>query len=281
MKLLATLLILVGNALAWPTAAAQTAVEARDAAMREQFRAAYAAATAGAVAADDAALREYVLYPYLRAARIEQALGRAEGVWHDTDVAAAEFLQETGLTPVAQALRRAWLASLARRESWAAFLDHYDRSAATLALECQQFNARIARERDRRARGRDPRSLAHGQSIAERMRALIPMAACAARAPRRARRPARRAPARQRQRIVRPHDRRAAANGRGCTAARARRLHREPRPDARCADREPSRLVPAEVVLEAWSRLARNAPEEALASVHPRERTNDDARGRG
>ncbi len=101
---------------------------------------------AGVVAADDAALRAYVLYPYLRAARIEQALGRAEGVWHDTDVAAAEFLQETGTTPVAQALRRAWLASLARRESWAAFIDHYDPSAATLALECQQFNARIARE---------------------------------------------------------------------------------------------------------------------------------------
>lgn len=129
---------LVALAAATPSAAA----DATDA--RERFRAAYAAAVAGR-AADDEALRDYVLYPYLRAVRIERALEHAQGAWHSTDDAAAEFLATTGEQPAALVLRRAWLASLARRASWGAYLEHYDPAAATTALECQRFNARIAR----------------------------------------------------------------------------------------------------------------------------------------
>src|SRR6185312_14886582 len=84
-----------------------------DAAVREQFRAAYAAAAIGVDTTDDAA---------------------------------AEFLAEAGDAPVALLLRRAWLVSLARRESWEAFLAQYETAAATPALECQRLNARIARE---------------------------------------------------------------------------------------------------------------------------------------
>src|SRR5262245_53485743 len=53
--------------------------ESAEAAVREQFRLAYAAAGLGVETIDDEALRGYVLYPYLQAARLERALARAQG----------------------------------------------------------------------------------------------------------------------------------------------------------------------------------------------------------
>lgn len=119
--------------------------EATDA-VRGEFRAAYAAASAGGdlEVRDSESLRAYVLYPYLRAARIDRALTRAQGAWHEADAAAEAFLSETDSAPVARTLRRAWLTSLARRTSWQAFLEHYDARVASTALECERFNARIA-----------------------------------------------------------------------------------------------------------------------------------------
>jgi soluble lytic murein transglycosylase len=116
------------------------------AALRARFRASYEAAIAGVAHEDDRELRSYVLYPYLRAARLEYALSRAQGTWETADTATAELLVETVGQPLALATRRAWLTSLARRASWAAFLEHYDGAATTPALECQRFNARIARD---------------------------------------------------------------------------------------------------------------------------------------
>ena len=268
MKLLAVLSILVGNALAWPTAAAQTAVE-DDAAMREQFRAAYAAANTGVVADDDTALRAYVLYPYLRAARIEQALGLAEGSWHDSDVAAAEFLKETGTTPVAQGLRRTWLASLARRESWAAFIDHYDPSAATLALECQQFNARIAREETAGLAAAIRARWLTGNRLPSECEPAFQWLSAQGELPD--------ALVAKRAELLLDNGnasfaRTIAARLPGDAAAplleRADFIENPARMlDALLGD--PNRLVPAEVVLEAWSRLARNAPEEALPRFTP------------
>src|SRR5262245_6344964 len=133
-------LALIACGAALPLAAAEDA----DPAVREQFRAAYAAAATGP-AADEEALRGYVLYPYLRAARISQELQRTQDAWTATDIAAASFLAETGDAPIARTLHRTWLSSLANRESWEAFLRHYDEAVATPALECQRFNARIAR----------------------------------------------------------------------------------------------------------------------------------------
>ena len=75
--------------------------------------------TPASYADDDEALRAYVLYPYLRAARLERALARAQGAWHETDVAAAEFLAGDGRRARRAGTRRTWLASLARRASWA------------------------------------------------------------------------------------------------------------------------------------------------------------------
>jgi soluble lytic murein transglycosylase len=112
--------------------------------LRARFRAAYAAADSSQVAVDDAELQSYLLYPYLRAARIERALGGAASAWNAADDAALALVTEQGTLPVGAALRRSWLTSLARRELWQAYLDHYDAAVATVALECQYWNARIA-----------------------------------------------------------------------------------------------------------------------------------------
>ena len=250
--------------LAWAAiAAAQT--EAGVTAVREQFRAAYAAAAIGLDAAgDDDALRAYVLYPYLRAARIERALARAEGSWHEADRAAAGFVAEAGDAPVARALRRAWLTSLARRGSWEAFLDRYDAAAATPALECEYFNARVARKdtgglpaaiRARWLTGhrlpsecesafqwlRDQGQLP-AELVAQRVELLLDNGQAAF------------------ARVI------AARLSREAAAPLLERAAFIERP-ARMLDvltHDATREVPAAVVLEAWERLARNAPEEAL-----------------
>jgi soluble lytic murein transglycosylase len=259
------LVVVCGLASATVGPAAEAETEAADAAVRQQFRAAYAAAAGLEDAGDDDTLRAYVLYPYLRAARIERALGRASGAWHEADLAAAGFLAEAGDAPVARALHRAWLASLARRASWEAFLDRYDAAAATPALECEHFNARIARNdsaglavaiRARwltgyrlpseceaafqwlRDRGELPTEL-----VAKRVELLLDNGQAAF------------------ARIV-------AARLPGEAAAplleRASFIERPARMlDALTGD--PNREVPAAVVLEAWSRLARNAPDDALS----------------
>jgi soluble lytic murein transglycosylase len=247
------------------TAAAQRSdAEARDAALREQFIAAYAAANAGLTSNDDEPLRGYILYPYLGAARIEAALRAADGPWHEADAAAREFLATSGTAPVALALRRAWLASLARRESWAAFLGEFDAAAASKALECQHFNARIARGEtaglvaEVRARWRTASRLpaecedafqwlrAAGELpealVAERVELLLDggntsfARVVAARLPKNAA-----APLLERAAFI-EHP--------------ARML------DTLLGD--PSREVPAGIVLDAWTRLARSAPEAAL-----------------
>jgi soluble lytic murein transglycosylase len=136
--------------------AAQPATESATplAAIRQEFAAAYAAATdpAASGAVDSPSLQGYVLYPYIQAARIERALEKAGaapaaipavGAADSADDRALQFLSAHGGEPVALILRRAWLASLARRGQWQALVDHYDPSAATVALECQRLNARI------------------------------------------------------------------------------------------------------------------------------------------
>ena len=262
------------------SAAASRADTEANAAVREQFRTAYAAAAAGIEADDPAALRAYVLYPYLRAARIERALERAQGAWGEADVAAAEFLERAGSAPLALPLRRAWLSSLARRASWRAFVDRYDAAAATPALECQHFNARIA-----------VRETA-GLSAAVRARWLTGY-----------RLPGECEPVFQWLRAERDLPDELVAervallldNGQASFArVVAGRLPREvaaPLLERAAFIENPRRMLDAlihgshgdaaeEVVLEAWSRLARNAPAEALARyarVAERAPTSEDA----
>lgn len=97
---------------------------------------------------DSASLQRYVLYPYLQAARLEQAL-RAAG----TAVPAAldgqieAFVRARDAEPVSQTLRRRWLASLAERAKWQDFLAFHREAADGATLRCQSFTARIELQR--------------------------------------------------------------------------------------------------------------------------------------
>ena len=114
--------------------------------VRRDFQSAYAAVATsdpGAAVADSDALRNYPLYPYLQAARLQRRL---------TDPAAARdiaaFLEANGDQPVARSLRRSWLMELALRKQWDAFLAAYREDLDdTAAARCNALAARIALER--------------------------------------------------------------------------------------------------------------------------------------
>ncbi len=114
---------------------------------RADFKQAYARVDAGASeAADRASLRQYVLYPYLQAARIRAELTRNPAPSEQVDDAAATFLKRHGEEPVSRTLRSAWLTSLAKRAQWSKFLDFYTPSNDD-ALSCFELTARIEMQR--------------------------------------------------------------------------------------------------------------------------------------
>src|ERR1700732_656362 len=85
---------------------------------RKAFQEAYARVSANIpeTAADDSeGLKTYPLYPYLVAARIQQALSGNAASLAGADKQAADFIAAYGQVPVSRGLRRAWLDSLARR----------------------------------------------------------------------------------------------------------------------------------------------------------------------
>lgn len=135
-------LLTLGLAAAAPVPAQ---VEEPSAALRAEFLLAYNLARAGAPALPESgALRSYILYPYLEATRLSHALVRAGPDWSDHDDAARELLARYDGEPVTFNLRAAWLSSLARRELWPALREHYRADAADAALRCQNLRARIA-----------------------------------------------------------------------------------------------------------------------------------------
>ena len=101
---------------------------------------------------DPPTLRQYPLYSYLVAARLTRQLALALPAAGDTtlpglpiDDAITAFLAQEQDRPVARALRREWLSSLAERRLWSRFLENYDASRdSSIALQCQAFAARIA-----------------------------------------------------------------------------------------------------------------------------------------
>jgi soluble lytic murein transglycosylase len=113
------------------------------AAQRAEFQQAWSQLSAAAPAADSATLQRYVLFPYLQAARLEQALGAAGTTVADSlDRQVASFLRAHEDQPVARELRRRWLTSLAARGRWQELLSfHRDNDEA--ALRCLGFAARI------------------------------------------------------------------------------------------------------------------------------------------
>jgi len=113
---------------------------------RKAFQEAYSRATANigdSGASDSESLKSYPLYPYLQAARIQQALSAGGGDMDQVDQRAAEFLAVYGQQPVTRNVRHAWLDSLARRAQWNQFLAVYRDAGASDAARCQSFNARI------------------------------------------------------------------------------------------------------------------------------------------
>ena len=137
----------VALALLCGTAAYSAGTAASYAETRKSFQDAYARATTSvteAGEADSESLKNYPLYPYLQAARIQQALGSTDAAsLSQADKRAGDFIAVYGQQPVTRSLRRAWLDSLARRSLWNQFLAVYRDAGASDATRCQSFNARI------------------------------------------------------------------------------------------------------------------------------------------
>src|SRR5690606_28519908 len=96
-----------------------------------------------------AGLQDYVLFPYLQAARLEHALRQAgSNVPATLDAGISSFLRTRHDEPVAQDLRRNWLASLAARSRWEDFLAFHDEARDGAALRCHGFTARIELRRE-------------------------------------------------------------------------------------------------------------------------------------
>jgi len=117
---------------------------------REAFQRAYAQAVAGGASLqqhDSETLRTHPLYAYVQAARIRSALAEAGADLTAADRHAREFLEHYDREPVGRELRHVWLASLARRELWQTYLDHYRHDLADDAQQCHSYTARIVLNR--------------------------------------------------------------------------------------------------------------------------------------
>jgi soluble lytic murein transglycosylase len=90
---------------------------------------------------DSAALKNYAIYSYLVAARLRRDLTLRPD--ENLDAAADTFLQDHPGQPVARALRKDWLTSLAQRRRWDWFLP---RSSDVLdpPLVCDRLQARLS-----------------------------------------------------------------------------------------------------------------------------------------
>jgi soluble lytic murein transglycosylase len=90
---------------------------------------------------DSPALAAYPLHDYLTAARLKRDLAQAPG--NDFDAAIDEFLQARTGQPVARALKRDWLSSLAERRRWDVFLPR-SADVTDAALICDRLEGRLA-----------------------------------------------------------------------------------------------------------------------------------------
>ena len=114
---------------------------------RNEFMAAYSALQHESTPNPDSkALKEYVLYPYLQAARLQKELQRAP-----TDKQLKQristFITSQGLVPAIRELRHAWLLTLATESDWKTFLANY-RDDGDAELRCQNINALLATKRE-------------------------------------------------------------------------------------------------------------------------------------
>lgn len=119
-----------------------------DDAIHQQFRDALTQARAGTqtLPPDSKALHDYVLYPYLEAARIQTQIAR--GAPGSADQAAAQWLNAHPDLPVGRELRRQWLIDIADRGDWPLFASQDDAGSNDSTLVCYRWQARIAGTED-------------------------------------------------------------------------------------------------------------------------------------
>ncbi|HYM36033.1 MAG TPA: transglycosylase SLT domain-containing protein [Steroidobacteraceae bacterium] len=116
--------------------------------VRAEFQRAYVLASnsSDSTDADSARLREYMLYPYLEQLRIRRMLASATSNFAVIDLAVETFLRAHDKEAVSAELRRAWYASLAKRQEWERLLANY-RDVNDATLQCYALAARVALKR--------------------------------------------------------------------------------------------------------------------------------------
>jgi soluble lytic murein transglycosylase len=95
---------------------------------------------------DPPALQDYVLYPYLEAARLRSALSAVKPGARDAEAEARirKFLDREGKAPATYDLRRDWLLYLGSRAAWAEFRADAPVSPDDPAVQCYLVQARLA-----------------------------------------------------------------------------------------------------------------------------------------
>lgn len=132
----------------WGACAAAQATDPA-AAARAEFRAALERVSGTGGPPDSPALRDYLLYPYLEAARLRHDLSRVPARQRlarlEKNVRA--FLERQGEDPVTRELRSDWLAYLGARAAWTDFEKAVPPGGVSdLPLRCHSFTARLARK---------------------------------------------------------------------------------------------------------------------------------------
>ncbi|AXQ31361.1 hypothetical protein D0B54_22920 [Solimonas sp. K1W22B-7] len=112
---------------------------ANDEVLRIEFRVALKTVEAGGEAAESPGLRNYILYPYLQAARFRQALKTRPGDTLDAEL--GTWYRANAEIPAARTLQRDWLANLAQRQQWATLLANSEPGTTDDALRCHRYNA--------------------------------------------------------------------------------------------------------------------------------------------
>ncbi|MES2489767.1 MAG: transglycosylase SLT domain-containing protein [Pseudomonadota bacterium] len=237
------------------------------AATRAEFAATLTRIEAGeADSADSKALSDYLLYPYIAAARLQRDLKKA--TTDETNARAQNFVTTYSAWPIARDIRRAWLQSLAQREAWPAFIAAYSPDVADDSLRCQQLLARIKTGEDATLRDDAIKIWLTGQKMPQvctpafdwlRQQNLITSVLAEKRA---------------RLALVAGNVELAEYMTQMVPSERARpllrwaRLIRSPRDELKILIANPNEPVEADALLDGYSRFARKNPEDAL-QIYP------------
>lgn len=232
-------------------------------ATRVEFSAALERAEAGEVGgADSKAISNYLLYPYLLAARLQREIKSA--ATDETNARVQSFLNSYATWPIARDVRKVWLQSLAQRQQWPAFIAAYSSDVADDALRCQQLVARIKMGEDPTLRDDAFKLWLSGQKMPQactpafdwiRQQGWITAALAEKRA--------RLALAAGNVELAEYMAQMVAAE-RAQPLLRWARLIRSPRDELNVLIANPQAPVEAEALLDGYSRLARSKPADAL-----------------